>query len=207
MSSKNTFRLLFFVNKSKQNKEGAPILLRITINGSKVAMNTRRRIQLTDWNTKLGMPHQRNAFCDDLYMYLETLRNKTYTAFTELLREYDDVTPTMVRNYLQGIQSGSSKTILDIWQEHNEELKPLIGKQCSYALWQKHNIALKHFTAFLRAKYRMSDMWRTLRNYSRFIWFRRNFDRFNEFWNYDAFWCIWYCNYWGYGWFFNSKLF
>lgn len=158
MSSKNTFRLLFFVNKSKQNKEGAPILLRITINGSKVAMNTRRRIQLTDWNTKLGMPNKRNAFCDDLYMYLETLRNKTYTAFTELLREYDDVTPTMVRNYLQGVQSGSSKTILDIWQEHNEELKPLIGKQCSYALWQKHNIALKHFTAFLRAKYRMSDM-------------------------------------------------
>lgn len=158
MSSKNTFRLLFFVNKSKTNKDGAPILLRITINGSKVAMNTRRRIQLMDWNLKHGMPYQRNAFCDDLHMYLETLRNKAYTAFTELLREYDTVTPTMVRNYLQGTHSGASKSVMDIWQEHNDELKRLIGKQCSYTLWQKHNAGLKHFTTFLKVKYRMSDI-------------------------------------------------
>jgi len=158
MSSKNTFRLLFFVNKSKTNKDGAPILLRITINGQKVAMNTRRRIQLMDWDLKRGMPYQRNAFCDDLHMYLETLRNKSYTAFTELLREYDDVTPTMVRNYLQGVQSGHSRSVMDIWQEHNDELKRLIGIQCSYTLWQKHNTGLNHFTAFLKAKYRMDDM-------------------------------------------------
>jgi hypothetical protein len=39
MSRTNSFRLLFFVNKSKINAEGtAPILLRITIGGRKTAV-------------------------------------------------------------------------------------------------------------------------------------------------------------------------
>lgn len=158
MSSKNTFRLLFFVNKSKTNKDGAPIMLRITINGTQVAMNVRRRIQLTDWNTKTGMPHVHDALTDDLHMYLETLRNKAFTAFTELSQEFDEVTPQLVRDHLQGVKGGSTRTIMDIWQEHNDETKRCIGKECSYALWQKHNAAFNHFMAFLRRKYRVTDM-------------------------------------------------
>lgn len=158
MSSKNTFRLLFFVNKSKTNKDGAPIMLRITINGSQVAMNVRRRIQLMDWDLKTGMPHVHDAFTDDLHMYLETLRNKAFNAFTELSKAYDEVTPQLVRDHLQGVKGGTTRTIRDVWQEHNQELKRVIGKECSYTLWQKHNTALNHFSAFMRSKYRVLDM-------------------------------------------------
>jgi site-specific recombinase XerD len=104
------------------------------------------------------MPYVKDAFSDDLYLYLETLRNKAYSAFTELSREYDNVSPSMVRDYLQGVNSVSNKYLIDIWQNHNEELKRLIGKQCSYTLWQKHNTALNHFIVFLRSRYRTNDM-------------------------------------------------
>lgn len=158
MSSKNTFRLLFFVNKSKTNKEGAPIMLRITINGSQVAMNTRRRIQLLDWDPKRGMPNVRDSVTDDLHMYLESLRSKTYMAFTELSKEHHEVTPHMVRDYLQGVHGGSTRTIMEVWQEHNEEKKLAIGKESSYTLWQKHNSATRHFKNFIRGKYRVQDL-------------------------------------------------
>ena len=62
MSSKSTFRLLFYVNKSKTNKEGAPIMLRITMNGEQASMNVRRRIPLEDWDSKCFMPKVYNAF-------------------------------------------------------------------------------------------------------------------------------------------------
>jgi len=133
-------------------------MLRITINGSQVAMNVRRRIQLMDWDTKRGMPHVHDAATDDICMYLETMRSKAFSAFTELSKEFDDVTPHMVRDYIQGVHGGSTRTMMDVWQEHNDEIKRVIGKEYSYTLWQKHNSSLNHFTAFLRGKYRVQDM-------------------------------------------------
>ena len=115
MSSKNTFRVLFFLNKSKTNKDGAPIMLRITINGQQVALNVRRRIQAFDWDQKRGLPLVRDPYTRDLDLYLETMRNKAYQAFTELNQEYDDVTAAMVRDYIQGVNGTSSKTIMEIW--------------------------------------------------------------------------------------------
>lgn len=158
MSSKNTFKLLFYINKAKQNKDGVPIMLRITINGENVSMNIRRRIQLHQWDSRSRMPKNTDSFTDDLYLYIECMRNKAYSAFTELTRMHDDVTPHMIRNCLQGIGGGVSKTIVELWAQHNDEIKKLIGKQNSHTLWQKHNSALNHFKDFIRGHYRMSDM-------------------------------------------------
>jgi site-specific recombinase XerD len=146
------------MNKSKSNHEGAPIMLRITINGVQVTMNVKRRINPKDWDSKCYMPKVTNAFTDDLYVYLETLRSKAFNAFTELTKDYDEVTPAMVRDYLQGVKGGSTKTINEIWKEHNDNLYQLIGKGNSRALWQKHNVAHNHLKAFLKLKHRVGDM-------------------------------------------------
>jgi hypothetical protein len=158
MSSKNTFRVLFFLNKSKTNNDGAPIMLRITINGQQVALNVRRRIPVFDWDQKRGLPLVRDPFTRDLDLYLETMRNKAFQAFTELNQEYDDVTAAMVRDYIQGVNGTNSKTIMEIWEQHNTELKKNIGKSCSYTLWQKHNTAKNHFERYLSDHYRVTDV-------------------------------------------------
>ena len=158
MSSKSTFRLLFYVNKSKTNNEGAPIMLRITMNGEQASMNVRRRIPLEDWDSKCFMPKVYNAFTDDLYVFLETLRSKAFQAFTELTKDYDEVTPAMVRDFLQGIRGGNTRTIQEVWKDHNDNLYRLIGKENSRAVWQKHNASLRHLQSFLRARYRVGDI-------------------------------------------------
>ena len=133
-------------------------MLRITINGQQVALNVRRRIQAFDWDQKRGLPLVRDPYTRDLDLYLETMRNKAYQAFTELNQEYDDVTAAMVRDYIQGVNGTSSKTIMEIWEQHNSELKKNIGKSCSYTLWQKHNTAKNHFVSFLSDHYRVVDV-------------------------------------------------
>jgi site-specific recombinase XerD len=64
----------------------------------------------------------------------------------------------MVRDYMFGIHNGAARTMLAIWEEHNQELKKTIGRQCSYALWQKHSTCMNHFNSFLQSAYRMDDM-------------------------------------------------
>ncbi len=133
-------------------------MMRITVNGNKVAIYTRRRIFPANWNSKSGMPMVKDAHTDDISIYLESLRNKAYSAFTELSREFDEVSPQMIRDLMEGKQGGTTQTIMGIWTEHNEELRKLIGKQNSYTLWQKHETCRKHFLSFLENRYRMPDM-------------------------------------------------
>ena len=133
-------------------------MLRITINGVQVTMNVRRRINPKDWDSKCHMPKVKNAFTDDLYVYLETMRSKAFNAFTELTKDYDEVTPAMVRDYLQGVKGGATKTINEIWKEHNDNLYQLIGKGNSRALWQKHNAAHNHLRTFLKLHHRVGDL-------------------------------------------------
>lgn len=158
MSNRNSFRLLYLLNKSKANQEGAPILLRITINGSQVSMNLGRRIPVNLWNDKTRMPKNKDAFTDDLSEYMESMRNKAYQCYTQLSKEYDDVTPEMVRASLQGVQSGSSRMLMDVWNEHNAEIEKRIGRGVSKVLWQKHRTAKRHFERFLKIEFRCDDI-------------------------------------------------
>jgi hypothetical protein len=157
-SKKNTFKLLFIINRSKSNKDGAPILLRITVDGSLAAMNLRKRIPAKAWSTKTGMPCGNSVEAQDILLYLETVRSRAFQIFTELSREYDEVTPELIRDHLQGVKGGASRSLMEIWEEHNLELKKTIGKECSYTLWQKHNTSKNHFRDFLRIYYRTSDV-------------------------------------------------
>jgi len=123
-----------------------------------VSMNLRKRIPVKAWSSKTSMPCGNSVQAQDISLYLETVRHRAFQTFTDLSREYDDVTPELVRDYLQGVKGGSSQTLMEIWNEHNLELKKTIGKQCSYALWQKHNTSKSHFRDFLRIYYRTSDV-------------------------------------------------
>ena len=161
-SNKNTFKLLFIINRSKSNKDGAPILLRITVDGSMVAMNLRKRIPAAAWSTKTGMPCGKSVEAQDISLYLETIRNKAFQFFTELSREYDEVTPEQIRDHLQGLKGGTARSLMTIWEEHNLELKMAIGKDSSYALWQKHNTSKNHFCDFLNIHYRTAKYTQTV---------------------------------------------
>lgn len=149
---------MFYLNRAKTNKDGAPIMLRITINGNHVTSYIRRRVNSEDWNQGRGTPFNRDDHNKEITLFIETLRSKAYAAFTELTRDTDYISPEMVRDYMFGIHNGAARTMLAIWEEHNQELKKTIGRQCSYALWQKHSTCMNHFKSFLQSAYRMDDM-------------------------------------------------
>ena len=159
MSRTNSFRLLFFVNKSKINAEGtAPILLRITIGGRKTASTVHHRIRPKEWDSKRGMPFPRGKN-EQLITYLETIKHRAMDAHNELLMDNEVVTPEMVRDVLFGFHTSSGQQmLLRMWEEHNDRLKGVIDKECSYTLWRKHNTTRNYFKEFLDSKMRMQDI-------------------------------------------------
>ena len=51
MPSKTTFSLVFYINRSKEKKNGeCPVMLRININGDKVSLRLKRFIDPDRWD-------------------------------------------------------------------------------------------------------------------------------------------------------------
>ena len=159
MSSRTSFGLTFYINRAKEKKNGeCPVMLRININGERAALQLKRYLKPEDWDTTRyvmkGRSNEARIFND----YLEAVRVKAHKKYNELLSLTDDVTPQMLRDAILGVNTAKARTVIDIWGEHVNGLQKLIGKENTYATYQKHNTAKNHFQKFLQKYYRVNDV-------------------------------------------------
>ena len=159
MSSRTSFGLTFLINRTKEKKNGeCPLMLRININGERAALQLKRYLKQEDWDTTRyvmkGRTNEARIFND----YLEAVRVKAHKKYNELLSLTDDVTPQMLRDAILGVNTAKTRTVIDIWQDHVNGLQKLIGKENTYATYQKYNTAMNHFKKFLQKYYRVTDV-------------------------------------------------
>ena len=133
-------------------------MLRININGERAALQLKRYLKQEDWDTTRyvmkGRTNEARIFND----YLEAVRVKAHKKYNELLSLTDDVTPQMLRDAILGVNTAKTRTVIDIWQDHVNGLQKLIGKENTYATYQKYNTAMNHFKKFLQKYYRVTDV-------------------------------------------------
>ena len=159
MSSKSTFGLVFYINRTKAKKNGeCPVMLRITINGDAVALRLKRFIEPDLWDPlryqMKGRTNQARVFND----YLEAVRVRAHKMYNELLIIKEEVRASELRDAILGINSSKSRTIIEVWDEHIAKLKSLIGKETTYATYQKNNTARNHLRHFLVKFYKSHDV-------------------------------------------------
>jgi site-specific recombinase XerD len=159
MSSKTSYGLTFYINRAKEKKNGeCPVLLRININGERVVLQTKRFLKSEDWDPNRYQMKGRSTEARVFNEYLEAVRIKAHKKYNELLSCNDDVSPQMLRDAILGVNSAKTRQIIDIWEGHVFDLKKLIGKENSYATYQKYNTAKNHFQTFLRKNYKQHDI-------------------------------------------------
>ena len=158
-SQKSNFSLVVYISRTKAKKNGeVPVLMKININGERVVMQLQRSIQPKDWDSKrakvIGRSHEAREFND----YIDSVITRTRQKYSELITMYDTVTPQLLRDAVLGVNTAKAKMIIEIWEDHIEGLRKLIGKESTYATCQKYNAAKNHFSNFLKIKYKVSDV-------------------------------------------------
>jgi site-specific recombinase XerD len=133
-------------------------MLRININGDRVALQVHRFIKPEYWDPARYVMKGRTEEARAFNNYLEAVRLKAHKKYNELLSYTDDVTPQMLRDAILGVNTAKTRQIIDIWEGHVSDLKKLIGKENSYATYQKYNTAKNHFQAFLQKHYHVEDV-------------------------------------------------
>jgi len=158
-SQKANFSLVIYISRTKTKKNGeVPVLMKININGARKVMQLQRSILPEDWDANRHQMKGRTTEARVFNEYLEAIRMKAYKKYNELLSYTDDVTPQMLRDAILGVNTAKTRQIIDIWEGHVSDLKKLIGKENSYATYQKYNTAKNHFQSFLQKNYKVDDV-------------------------------------------------
>ncbi|MEI2822054.1 MAG: site-specific integrase [Chitinophagaceae bacterium] len=76
--------------------------------------------------------------------------------YNRLLEAGKTITAEAVKNSYFGITE-KSKTIMEVFQYHNDQMKSLIGKEYSFGTHERYATALNHTKEFIEYKYNVSD--------------------------------------------------
>jgi len=154
----NSFTLLFYLKKrSNYNNGPLPIYMRLTIDGQRIEITTKRECDPEKWNSSTG---RKNGLKDEtkvLNVYLDMLQRKVYEAHYSLLESKASVTVESIKDILTGVSS-KPKLLLEIFQKHNDQLIALVGKDYAPGTIIRYNTSLQHTRDFIKWKYKTLDI-------------------------------------------------
>jgi len=159
MNSQSTFEILFWIKKHRIKNGKAPLYARITMAGKRAEISIHREVSPPDWNPKAQTVSSRCKDFKEINNYLTLVKSKLLSCYGKLEMRGISVTSEALKNEYTGVvMVERPRMLLEIVQQHNDDIKTLIGKDYSKATWVKYNTTKKHLTEFLKWKYKLSDI-------------------------------------------------
>lgn len=156
MSSK--FSLLFFLKRRGGYVGGdLPVYLRITVDGKRAELAIQRKCDPGKWNTKKGCMIGTKDSVKEFNSFLLAFQTKVYEIQRSLLVDGDPIDPEIIKRVLTG-KDRSEKMFLEVFEEHNEHMRKLVGKDYSMATLTKYSTCLKSLRLFVQFQYKTSDI-------------------------------------------------
>jgi site-specific recombinase XerD len=154
----STFRILFYLKRDKQKKDGTiPIWCRITIDGGASRFNTKISILPGLWNAKARRAVGRSKDAIEINSLLDSISASLHKVYFDLQIRDNAVNSERVKNLFLGIEV-KSQTILELFKQHNNELRKLVGISKTKATLQKYEVACKRVGGFIKEYYNLSDI-------------------------------------------------
>lgn len=150
--------LLFFIKKSKVNNAGmTSIFLRITLDGQRCEFSVHRKVHLDKWSARNQALLGNSPEAQEVNRYLSGLTNEIYSIQQNFERENVSYSAYDIRDVLMG-KDKTKKMLLEIFQEHNDEVDSLIGKDFAAGTAERYHTCKKHVAAFVKKKYKKNDI-------------------------------------------------
>jgi integrase len=155
---RSTFKVLFFLKRDKQKKDGSvPVYCRITIDGKEARFGMKKDIDPKLWNIKEGKATGKSAESSEVNALLEKTKAGIHKIYRDIQERENAVSAEKVKNIFLGIDS-KQYMLMKAFDEHVEEKFNLIGKRIVKSTYYRYYYLRIRLSEFLLEKYHLSDI-------------------------------------------------
>ena len=155
---KTKITLHFYAKSTKANAKGLlPIYVRLTVDGKRLEFSTKKFVEKSKWSNELSKMKGSTEEARSINSYLDLMKSKVLDAQMELLHRNDVLSIENFKNKL--LDTGERQRMLvPIFQDHNNKIKELVGKEYAPGTLERYTTSLKHTIEFMQWKYNISDI-------------------------------------------------
>lgn len=158
-AKKSTFKLLFYLKKNELKKNGnAPIMGRITIDGTPKTFGTKLEINPNNWDLKYGRVEGKSATALSINQKLDNIRGRIDKIYEDMLKHEGFATAQKVKLTFLGV-GVMEDAILKVFKEQNEGFEKMVAKgKRSKSTYAKYTTVYNHLSEFIKERYHREDM-------------------------------------------------
>lgn len=155
---KTKITLHFYAKSTKANANGLlPIYVRLTVDGKRLEFSTKKFVEKSKWSSELAKMKGATDEARSINSYLDLMKSKVLNAQMELLHRNETLTIENFKNKLLGTEE-RQRMLVPIFQDHNNKIKELVGKEYVPGTLERYTTSLKHTIEFMQWKYNISDI-------------------------------------------------
>lgn len=156
---RNSFKVSFFIKKNQLLKNGdAALSLRITVNGQREELRTKKSINPSVWNQAKECSRARDKVSRDVNEYIQNTRMRLINIYQELEENGKAITAEILKNKFFGMDEEDRKTLVAFFNEHNEQCRKLIGIDYVDITVRRYECCARYLQELIRTKYGEDDL-------------------------------------------------
>ncbi|WP_026979124.1 site-specific integrase [Flavobacterium tegetincola] len=150
--------LHFYAKSTKANAAGLlPIYVRLTVNGKRLEYSTKKFIDKSKWSSQLSKMKGTTESSRSINSYLDLVKAKILDVQMHLLHRNEVLSIENFKSLLFEDEK-KARTLIPVFQDHNNRIKELIGKEYAAGTLERYKTSLKHTVEFMQWKYGTSDV-------------------------------------------------
>lgn len=155
---KTIFRTAFYLRSNYVNKEGnTSVMARIYLNSERLSIgSTGISVNAKLWDKEKERLKGRSTEALSTNLQLDNIQNGLLNIFRRL--EFsDELSLERIKSEYLG-KKEDVETFMTLFEKYNNDVRQQVGYTKTPATLQKYEVCRKHFQAFLKSKYRRSDL-------------------------------------------------
>ena len=153
-----TVSILFYPKKRSSDNNGlATLYARITVDGQRSEFSLGKKIEIKRWCSVSGKLRGTTKQVSEFNTFLDYVRNRCYRIHEELLKNGEPISAQAITDTYLG-KGKKQWMLLETFQNHNDEMASLVGRDYASGTLQRYKTALKHCKHFIHYKYNRKDL-------------------------------------------------